>query len=104
MRVTNLLVGMLVGLLVLGVFASDLPKTTDLRQSAMTADKNGKVLVLYVTMEGCPYCTKLEAELLNTAYAKGELDIVHFVELEWADRQITDFDGARVSTGSFLDQ
>ena len=95
---------MLVGLLVLGVLASDLPKTTDLRQSAMTADKNGKVLVLYVTMEGCPYCAKLEAELLNMAYAKGELDIVHFVELEWADRQMTDFDGARVSTGSFMEQ
>lgn len=100
----NLLAGMLVGMLVMEVFASELPKTTDLRQSAMEADKSSKVLVLYVTMDGCPYCAKLEAELLNTAYAKGELDMVHFVELEWADRQITDFDGSRVSTGSFMEQ
>ena len=57
-----------------------------------------------VFMQGCSYCANLEAELLNTAYAKGELDIVHFVELEWADRQMTDFDGARVSTGSFMEQ
>lgn len=55
-------------------------------------------------MQGCSYCANLEAELLNTAYAKGELDIVHFVELKWADRQITDFDGARVATRSFMEQ
>ena len=100
----NLLVGILVGLLVLEVCASELPKTSDLQQSAMTADKSGKVLVLYVTMDGCPYCAKLEADLLNTAYAMGELDFVHFVKLEWTERRITDFDGARVSTASFMEQ
>lgn len=100
----NLLAGVLVGLCVLEVFASELPKTTDLRQAAMKAGKSGEVLVLYVSMEDCPYCAKLEAELLNAAYAKGELDMVHFVELEWADLQITDFDGSRVSTGSLMEQ
>ena len=98
------LTGMLVVLLAFGVFASGFPKTTDLRQSSMEAEDSGKVLVIYVTMEGCPYCAKLEAELLTSAYNKGELDIVHFVELEWADRKITDFDGSRVSTASFMEQ
>jgi thioredoxin-related protein len=98
------LAGMLAALLVFEAFASGFPKTADLQQSAMEADNSSKVLVIYVTMEGCPYCAKLEAELLTAAYNKGELDIAHFVELEWAERQITDFDGSTVSTASFMEQ
>ena len=100
----KLLAGMLAALLVFGAFASVFPKTSNLRQSAMEAENSSKVLVIYVTMEGCPYCAKLEAELLTAAYNNGDLDIAHFVELEWADRQITDFDGSRVSTASFMEQ
>lgn len=100
----KLLVGILLASLALEVFASEFPKTIDLQQSGMKADKSRKVLVLYVTMDSCPYCAKLEAELLNPAFIKGELDIAHFVEFEWADRLITDFDGSRVSTGSFMKQ
>ena len=100
----KLLAGMLTALLVFEAFASGLPKTTDLRQSAMEAESGSKVLVVYVTMEGCPYCAKLEADLLTAAYGKGDLDIAHFVELEWADQQIKDFDGSKVSAASFMEQ
>ena len=100
----KLLVGTLIALLTLDVFASEFPKTINLQQSAMDADKSRKVLVLYVTMDSCPYCAKLEAELLDPAFIRGELDIAHFVELEWADRKITSFNGARVPTASFMEQ
>jgi len=96
--------GMLVGLLALEIFASEFPKTIDLQQSAMKADQSGKVLVLCVTMDSCLYCAKLGAELLDPAFIKGELDIAHFVELEWAARTITEVNGSRVSTGSFMEQ
>ncbi len=100
----RLLAGVLAALLVSEAYASGFPKTIDLQQSALEAHNSNKVLVVYVTMEGCPYCAKLETELLTAAYDKGDLDVAHFVELEWADHQITDFDGSRVSTASFMEQ
>ena len=100
----KLLAGMLTALLVFEAIASGPPKTTDLQRSAMEAENGSKVLVVYVTMEGCPYCAKLEAELLTAAYDRGDLNIAHFVELEWADQQIADFDGSKVSAASFMEQ
>lgn len=76
--------------------------TANLRLSADTATAAGKVLVVYVTMEGCPYCHKLEAELLNAAWQKGEFEHVHFVELPWNDESIIDFDGNGLSAGEFV--
>ena len=53
-------------------------------------------------MEGCPYCRKLESELLNAAWDKGELTDVHFVELSWNDEVIRDFDSQSVTADAFI--
>ena len=87
-----------------GALASDFPRTTDLQASARKAQQDRKVLVVYITMPGCPYCKKLETDLLDAAYQKRELDAVHFVELSWIDEQIKDFNGDRVKTDTFMQQ
>ena len=82
--------------------AGDWPVTRDLQRSAAEAKLAGEVLVVYVTMEGCPYCRKLEEDLLLAAYQRGELDDVHFVELAWDFEPIINFDGQTEVAADFL--
>lgn len=77
-------------------------QTRNLQLSAVESVEAGKVLVVYVTMEGCPYCAKLEAELLLPALRRNELDDAYFVELSWTHETIVNFEGEHETASSLL--
>jgi len=75
----------------------------DFKDEAATASQAGKRLVLYFGQDGCPYCR----ELMQTNFSqKAIVDKTrgHFEVIAlniWGDREVTGFDGQRMSEKQF---
>ena len=82
--------------------AEDWQVTRNLAHEAAEAENGNKILVVYVTMEGCPYCRQLEADLLTAAWQRGELKDAHLVEVMWDTGDLVNFDGESESVSDFM--
>jgi thioredoxin-related protein len=75
----------------------------DLREDAAEAAAHGRVLLVYIGQDGCPYC----AALFNTNFSqKSVVDYTraHFDAIDinmWGDRTVVDFDGETLTEKSF---
>jgi len=75
----------------------------DLRDDVRDAAKDGKRLMLYFGQEGCPYCKAL----METNFTQPKIVAktrAHFVAEAldiWGDREVTGFDGRRMSEKDF---
>jgi len=74
----------------------------DLHQEGSVAIDNGRVFLLFVTREGCPYCARLRREVLRPMVISGEYDntlVIRELMME-PDEAVVDFDGTPSSTAS----
>ena len=75
----------------------------DLKEDAAEAGTHGKLLLVYIGQDGCPYC----AALFNTNFSQKHIvDYTrdHFDAIEinlWGDRPVTDFDGEKLTEKTF---
>jgi thioredoxin-related protein len=71
----------------------------DLRDDLAEAKKTGRRLAVIFEQRGCPYCIRLHTEILPQKYINDYVRENFFlVQLNlWGDRQVTDFDGAKMS-------
>lgn len=75
----------------------------DLKDDAAEAGAQGKLLLVYIGQDGCPYC----AALFNTNFSQKPIvdyTRAHFDAIElnmWGDRPVTDFDGQALTEKSF---
>ncbi len=81
-----------------------LKTTNDFYQLGKTAEKQSVVILLYVSAPQCPYCIKLEEEILqpliNSGDYRGRLILA---KINWlSPEKITNFQGQQQSIKSFL--
>lgn len=75
----------------------------DLKEDAAEAAAQGKLLLVYIGQDGCPYC----AALFNTNFSQKPIvdyTRTHFDAIEinlWGDRPVTDFDGEKLTEKTF---
>lgn len=75
----------------------------DLKEDAAEAGTQGKLLLVYIGQDGCPYC----AALFSTNFSQKHIvDYTrdHFDAIEvnlWGDRPVTDFDGEKLTEKAF---
>lgn len=88
--------------------AETLPEATppDLSKVASLADRRHQPVLLVVTDQECPYCFRLEQEVLRPMRQRGELEahaIVREMRLNTSGK-LVDFDGERVRARVFLNR
>ncbi|MFP6808783.1 MAG: thioredoxin fold domain-containing protein [Pseudomonadales bacterium] len=65
------------------------------KESLLAVEKN-KVFMLYISRPACPYCARLEEQVLNPMLNSNEYDsLVILRELSTNGGQVIDFDGQR---------
>jgi len=77
-----------------GLVAADkIPMARDLALEARGAEGSGKVYLLYVSRPQCPYCKRLEKNVLSPMrVSKAYVDSVDLYELSYEGAEIVDFD------------
>lgn len=97
-------------LVIPAAFASDgpidLPRATNLQKQGQVAQKRHTPVVLVVVSNTCPYCQKLEEEILRPLILSGEyVDRIQLQILNQDDYDHRiDFDGSKRSPGAIADR
>ena len=76
----------------------------DLREDIAEAKAEGKQVVLFVEMNGCPYCKKLQQNVMSSFYIKNYVQKnFHAIQLNiYGDRSATDLDGKEMTESQLL--
>ena len=83
--------------------ADELTPVTDLSALSRDMKESGKPCGLYISRDDCPYCRKLEADVLLPMAKAGELDQLCIVEIKWNDEPIVDFKGKSRPASDIVD-
>ncbi len=75
-----------------------IPAAVDLEADGAAARQRGIPVLLYVSRPDCPYCARLEKEVLKPIIRSGDYEGRMLIrEVDWAStRPLTDFQGRRV--------
>lgn len=76
-----------------GLSAGEITAITDLSALGERIRQSGTACALYVSRDDCPYCRRLEKEVLVPMAKGGELDQLCLVEFEWNAGEVVDFAG-----------
>ncbi len=85
---------------VVSVQAESIIMAENLAIESLQALEDGKVYLLYVSRPECPYCARLEKNVLHPMMKSHEYDsLVMLRELSMEGGMVTDFDGVAKSSG-----
>lgn len=75
-----------------------IPQATDLRSDAQDVRRKGIPILLYVTRPDCPYCARLEKEVLRPIIRSGDYEGRMIIrEVDWAStKPLYDFQGRKI--------
>ncbi len=76
----------------------------DLKEDIEEAHKEGKRVVLFVEMNGCPYCKKLQQDVMSSFYIKDYVQKnFHAIQINiHGDRSATDLDGKEMTESALM--
>ena len=85
------------------VFSADLTAVRNLAEQCRGAQSKEKVCVVYVSQPGCPYCARMEKEVLGPLQKVPWLmESIELFELGWEFQQVAGFDSQWVSGSELM--
>ncbi len=85
-------------------FAISLEDVKDLKQDGSLVQKSQRPIMLYVSALGCPYCKRLEKDIIAPMIKSGSYNNrILMRKILWEDSSpIINFEGVEISPGDFL--